>query len=123
MVRRVYVEKKADYAYTFDSIEALKGFACEFFTIANQGRKIEGVCLTDKDFPITIRNAGKSDSIELRFGTKKLNRFFIDRKISMKEELSWPVMADAQNRVIFVSGIGCDANHYCDDPGVFMIKC
>ena len=81
------------------------------------------VCLTDKDFPITIRNARKSDSIELRFGTKKLNRFFIDRKISMKEELSWPVMADAQNRVIFVSGIGCDVNHYCDDPGVFMIKC
>ena len=116
-------EKKADYAYTFDSIDALKGFACEFFTIANQGRKIEGVCLIEKDFPIAIRNARKSDSIELRFGTKKLNRFFIDRKISMKEELSWPVMVNTRNEVIFVSGLGCDINHYCDDPSVFMIKC
>ncbi|MBQ1482158.1 MAG: tRNA lysidine(34) synthetase TilS, partial [Erysipelotrichaceae bacterium] len=93
------------------------------FRIEEEGKKIEGVCLAEEDFPLCVRNARKDDVIRMRFGKKKLNRFFIDRKISYKEELSWPLMVNGNGEVIFVTGLGCDVNHYCDDPDVFMIKC
>ena len=115
--------KKDAYEYVFESIDQMRGFSCEYFAFREKGKKIEGICLSDNDFPIVVRNARKEDAILLRFGTKKLNRFFIDRKIPLQEELLWPVIVNARNEVIFVSDLGCDINHYCDDPSVFMIKC
>ncbi|MCR4634558.1 MAG: tRNA lysidine(34) synthetase TilS [Erysipelotrichaceae bacterium] len=115
--------KPAAYSYVFDSLQDMYGFSCERFSIGKAGNKIEGVCLKKEDFPLCIRNARKDDIIKMRFGKKKLNRFFIDRKISYKEELGWPLMVNKDGTVIFVAGLGCDVNHYCEDPDVFMIKC
>ena len=115
--------KPEAYSYVFASLKQMCGFSCKRFRIEEEGKKIEGVCLAEEDFPLCVRNARKDDVIRMRFGKKKLNRFFIDRKISYKEELSWPLMVNGNGEVIFVTGLGCDVNHYCDDPDVFMIKC
>ena len=87
-----------------------------------EGEKIESIFLQNSDFPITVRNAKENDAILLRFGTKKLNRFFIDRKIPMALRKMWPVVVNQKGEVIFVPAIGPDVNHYCEIPNVFMVK-
>lgn len=115
-----YVYKKEKgYSYQLDTIEYLDN---EYFRLSNKGEKIQQVTVFKQDLPITIRNYQKNDKIELRYGTKKVNRFFIDRKIRKKDRDRWPVMVNKENEVIFVSGIGCDVNHYTTKPNLFVIK-
>ena len=115
-----YVYKKEKgYSYQLDTIEYLDN---EYFRLSNKGEKIQQVTVFKQDLPITIRNYQKNDKIELRYGTKKVNRFFIDRKIRKKDRDRWPVMVNKENEVIFVSGIGCDVNHYTTEPNLFVIK-
>ena len=78
--------------------------------------------LSAEDFPITIRSPKEGDQIELRFGKKKLNRFFIDRKISHKERKSYPVVVNSVGNVVLVPKIGCDVKHYTVKPNCFVIK-
>ena len=114
--------KTEDYTYVFSCFEELKGFLCPYFSLKEEGETIEGVGLREDDFPLTIRNAQKGDVIALRYGNKKVNRFFIDRKILLKERLSWPVMENQKKDIIFVPGIGCDIYHYCEKQKIFMVK-
>ena len=93
-----------------------------WYTIAHRGKTIEGVTLHEDDFPITIRSPLPEDEIELRIGHKKINRFFIDRKIEHRERLTWPVVVNYAGDVIFVTGIGCDVRHYSVKPTMFVIK-
>ncbi len=111
-----------DIVYRFDSLDAMRSFSCEQFMFAEQGKKIEGVFLKEEDFPIRIRPYREGDSIALRYGQKKINRFFIDRKMTLKQRLNWPLMVNAKDEIIFVPSIGCDLNHYCEIPNIFMIK-
>ena len=67
-------------------------------------------------------NVRQGDQIQMRFGRKKLNRFFIDKKIPYMERLSWPLITNKEGTVIFVYGLGCEHNHYCEKESVFMIK-
>ena len=90
--------------------------------ISKKGATIEQVALAKEDFPITIRNAKEGDQIKLRFGTKKVARWFIDRKIPYKERQLWPVIENAQGKVIFVAGIGCDIEHFTNNSRIFVIK-
>ncbi|WP_294560647.1 tRNA lysidine(34) synthetase TilS [uncultured Traorella sp.] len=108
-----------EYAYTFDKIEE---FDCEYFKIRKNGSSVEAVTLSAEDFPITIRSPKEGDQIELRFGKKKLNRFFIDRKISHKERKSYPVVVNSVGNVVLVPKIGCDVKHYTVKPNCFVIK-
>lgn len=71
-----------------------------------------GLYVTNEDYPLVIRNAQPDDEIKLRFGTKKLNRFFIDRKIGHAQRRSWPVIENSQGIVICVAELGCDVDHY-----------
>ena len=120
---RIYrFAKGQDYVYSFACMEELEGFSCQHFCIKREGETIEGVSLYEDDFPVTVRNAQKGDFIALRYGNKKVNRFFIDRKILLRNRLFWPVMENRKKEVIFVSGIGCDINHYCEKQKIFMIK-
>ena len=93
-----------------------------FFHTAFTGRTIEGLSLTEDDYPITIRPYESEDSILLRFGTKKVSRFLIDRKIPRKERYYWPVVANRKGEVIFVCGVGCDVAHYTVNADLFVIK-
>ena len=93
-----------------------------YFTIAPVGGSCEALTLYKEDYPITIRNAQPNDEIRLRFGTKKLNRWFIDRKIPKKERKIWPVVVNAAGNVILVPKIGCDIAHCSNNPTLFVIK-
>ena len=107
------------YCYVLDKIELLK---TPYFSIAEQGGSTEAVTLYPDDFPITIRSPEPHDEIELRFGTKRLNRWFIDRKIPPVYRRSWPVVVNCRNEVILVPKIGCNVAHYSNNPTCFVIK-
>lgn len=108
-----------EYTYQFDKIEE---FECEYFKIKKEGSSVEAVTLYPSDFPITIRSPKEGDQIQLRYGKKKLNRFFIDRKISHKARKIYPVVVNSVGNVILVPKIGCDIEHYTVHPNCFVIK-
>lgn len=107
------------YSYTYDRITY---HSTPYFTLSDHGSTIEGVSLSADDFPITIRSPQNGDAIQLRFGKKKLHRFFIDRKIPMEERKMWPVMVNRRGNIIFISKIGCDISHFSNNPSVFVLK-
>lgn len=86
------------------------------------GKTIESLNLNESDFPIVIRNTKKEDKIELRYGTKAVRRFLIDRKVPVHNRASWLVVENSMKDIVFVVGIGCDIHHYSNIPSVFMIK-
>ena len=100
-----------------------RAFKTKIFSVSNIGKTIEGISVKDDEWPITIRNYQPGDSIQLRIGTKKVNRWFIDRKIPVYQRKVWPVVLNNKNKVIMVPGIGCDINHYTIKPNIFVIKC
>ena len=107
------------YAYTYDVCTPVE---TPYFKIAMHGSGVEALTLHETDYPITIRNVQKQDRIELRFGTKKVSRWFIDRKIPKKERRRWPVVENAQGKVILVPKIGCDIEHFSNNPTCFVLK-
>lgn len=107
------------FSYTYPSLEFIK---TPYFTLQQTGKVIEGVTLKKEDFPITIRSYQPKDQIQLRFGTKKINRWFIDRKIPLEDRKTWPIMVNSFGKIIFVSKIGCDIEHFSNNPNVFVIK-
>ncbi len=112
-------KKEEDYCFVLDKIEYFK---TKHFKISKKGSSVEAVCLKESDFPITIRNYKTGDSIKLRYGTKKINRFFIDRKISSKDRKMWPIMFNKDGSAILVPKIGCDIHHYAQNDILYMIK-
>ena len=108
-----------DYSYTMNSI---RYFRTDYFQIRDAGSKIEGVTVSKNDYPLTIRNFRQGDRIVMRFGTKAVNRFFIDRKIPLKERLCYPIVTNRLGEVIFVPGLGCDVHHFSESPTFFVIK-
>ena len=116
---RLEIYEEKDYAYTFNKLEL---FECEYFKMSEKGKATCAVTVREDDFPITIRNARQGDFIQLRYGRKALNRFFIDRKVSHKNRQFWPVVVNCMGNVILVSEIGCDVQHYTDKPNLFVLK-
>lgn len=117
---KLYIQEKKDPVHIVLDKLVYKEF--ESFKLCPSGKTIEGLFVDEKDFPLTIRNVQKGDKIELRWGTKKLSRFFIDRKISRIERKNWLVIENSQHLVIFVPGIGCDVQHFSVKPNLFMIQ-
>ena len=112
-------DNECNYSYVLNTVEYLQ---TEYFNIVENGQTIEGITLNNDDFPLIIRNYHTSDVIELRYGHKKVNRFFIDRKIKYRDRIKWPVVINSKNDVIFVPFIGCDVNHYSIKPSLFVVK-
>jgi len=108
------------YAYQYEILEE-----CEtpYFHISfTTGKSVEKVSLSSDDFPIIIRSSQPGDSIELRFGNKKVSRWFIDRKIPVFERKKWPVVLNRKGNIVLVPGIGCDVSHYNDKEGIYVVK-
>lgn len=113
------VQEETKYSYVLEAISYLK---TPYFAICDHGEVIQGITLKECDFPLTIRNVEKEDKIKLRFGTKNIHRWFIDRKIPINERKMWPVVENAQGNIIFVPKIGCDIEHFSNNPTLFVIK-
>lgn len=94
----------------------------EQFGLKSTGQVIEGVNVSNDELPLKIRTVKKGDQISLRYGSKKLARFFIDRKIPRIYRKKWLVVENNQEKVIFVPGIGCDVEHFSIKPNLFMVQ-
>lgn len=118
---RMFVGKleNVSYRYQYDSIQWEE---TPYFKITKKGKSVEALTLQPNDFPITIRNVQKGDVIQLRFGKKKIHRWFIDRKIPSWERKKWPVVENARGDVILVPQIGCDISHFSNNPNIFVVK-
>lgn len=116
-----FVTKKAQ-SYSYKIAENSDFIQCEYFTMSHQGEKSEGVTLTKEDYPLTIRNVQDGDTILMRFGTKKVHRFFIDRHIPLYKRKTYPVVVNASGTVILVPGLGPDKNHYSIKPDFYVLQ-
>lgn len=117
-----YIEVYAnieDYTYTFEKIEYA---SYTYFTLTDSGDDFHGVSVSEEDFPLTIRNFRPGDKILMRYGSKKINRFFIDKKIRYSQRRSWPIMLNKNNEIILVPGIGSNVNHYSNKHNIYMLK-
>ena len=111
-----------DYEYVFCSAKEAEEKDFGHFRISLSGDGTEALTLSAEDYPITIRNPKPGDEIRMRYGTKKIRRFFIDRKIPLKERLTWPVVTNRENEVILLPGLGCDRYHYSQNPDLYVLK-
>lgn len=114
-----FMNSNYSYCITLDSVKYIDH---QYFRLSSVGDSFHGVTLKDDDFPITIRNYQDGDAIEMRYGTKKVSRFFIDKKIPVNRRLTWPVMLNSKNEVILVPQIGCNKTHYSIKHNLFMIE-
>lgn len=115
-------EKKEKYHDVYEDVHALKEADKKYYFIKDGECGIYACTLKESDFPIVIRNYEEGDVIVMRFGEKKVNRFFIDRKIPLYRRGTWPVIENRDQQVIFVSGLGCDKFHYTVNPTCNVIE-
>lgn len=116
------IQEKKEYVDIYSSIEEMMNVTKANYRIEAGEMGTNALTLSEEDFPITIRNYRAGDEIKLRFGTKKVNRFLIDRKISKYKRDLWPVVLNRDNKVILVPGLGCDIGHYSIKPTVSVIQ-
>lgn len=125
---KVLIGQKTQYpTFLIGNEEELKSFQSldlgNFrYSFNNKGEMIEGITLSEKDFPLMLRPAYGSDRIALRFGRKSLRRFWIDRKIPHLLRKQWYVLVNREGTVIFVPQIGCDISHFSIKPTCFMLQ-
>lgn len=93
-------------------IESPEQLAAADLVQEGPGDPVQRLSLTEQDFPLTIRPARDGDAMEMRFGRKKVSRFFIDRQLPRLERMRWFVVENAAGEVIYVPGWGCDRNHF-----------
>lgn len=117
----LHIQRKSDisYSYKLEKGEWMQG---TYFKMAYEGPSTCAVTLSDEDYPIEIRNVHAHDAIQLRFGTKKLSRFFIDRHIPLSKRRVWPVLLNCKGEIVLVPEIGCDVKHFSNTPTLFMVK-
>lgn len=114
------IKKLNDYCYKLDEVKEY--IQCDYFKMVSIGQKSEGVTLSKEDYPITIRNVQDGDEILMRFGTKKVHRYFIDRHIPLYKRKRYPVVVNCKGTVILVPGLGPDINHYSIKPDFYVLQ-
>lgn len=92
-----------------------------YFELSTTGKRIQGFHVGDSDFPLTIRQSHPNDAIDQRFGTKKINRLYIDRKIPRAKRMMYPVIV-GQNGLFFASLAGCNPSHYMESQSFYMLE-
>ncbi len=106
--------------YRYDLDESISDVP--YFKIVDDADKKHSVTIYPEDMPVTIRSPKPGDKLVMRYGTKKVARWSIDRKIPKIERRHWPVLVDKNDVPIFVCGLGCDVAHYSIKPNFFMIE-
>ena len=92
-------KKENDFCYVLDKLEYIN---TPYFKLKNSGLKMEGIYVSEQDFPITIRNCKSDDKIKLKEGSKRINRLFIDKKVPMSERKMIPIIENKDKEIIFV---------------------
>lgn len=60
-------------------------------------------------FPLEVREWRPGDRMKFRYGTKKLKKLFVERRMGREERRRAPVLAEVGGRVLWVEGIGTAA--------------
>jgi tRNA(Ile)-lysidine synthase len=68
------------------------------------------ICRLSKDevkFPLRVRTRQNGDKMQVKgmLGSKKINDIFIDAKIPVSERMTWPVVVDSNNTVVWLPGL------------------
>ena len=111
------------YAYTFSSLQEVLNFKSgRYFRTAPPSPGINAVTVSVADFPLSIRSFSEGDRIQMRFGSKSVHRFFIDRHIPLYLRKTWPVVLNREGSVILVPGLGCDVFHFSISPDFNVLQ-
>ena len=111
------------YCFEVHDVQQLLGLGRQQCFLVEKGKPgVNAVTLKETDFPVTVRNFQDGDVIEMRFGTKPVHRFFIDRKIPLYQRAVWPVVVNQAGEVILVPGLGCSVDHYSFEPQVSVLQ-
>ena len=111
--------KNEDFCYKFDKLTYC---STSHFKLTDNGLKMEGIYVTEDDFPIIIRNYKSDDKVKLKEGTKKVSRLFIDKKVPLLERKMVPVIVNKNDEVIFVYKIYRKYGYKYVKNNLFMIK-
>ncbi len=95
-----------------NSLEELYNKTNSNFKLSKEGKLIERFSFDLDDFPLTFRSTLKEDQIKLRYGTKKINRFYIDRKYSYLEKGKMITILNKDHEVIFITNIGASVKFF-----------
>lgn len=112
--------------FYIDSIEQLERLCANHFRyccfeLCDRGKKIQGFAVSPEDFPLLIRQSKTGDRLLLRFGSKKISRLFIDRKIPKVQRPFHPVI-EGNKGVFFASLAGCDPFHFMETLRFYMLE-
>lgn len=113
---------KEKYCDIYCDIQSLLKVKNQYYIVQNGEPGIYACTLFEEDFPICVRSAKVKDFIQMRYGKKKVSRFFIDRHIPKYKRIYWPVIENKKGDVIFVSGLGCDIHHFTSNPTCNVIE-
>lgn len=85
-------------------------------------KAVQDLYVSKEDFPLTVRTNTGTEEIAVSFGTKKINRLFIDNKIPYRQRLTWPVIVNAADQVIAVPGLAVSKNHTGEEANMFIVN-
>ena len=121
---RFFLQKPlGTYSYVCaDLREVMRLGTKETFSIGPGSPGVNAVTVREDDWPLTIRSWQPGDEIRMRYGTKSVHRFFIDRHIPRYMRRSWPVVVNASGSVILVPGLGCDILHFSTSPDFNVLQ-
>ncbi|MGL5268633.1 MAG: tRNA lysidine(34) synthetase TilS [Spiroplasma sp.] len=111
-VYKYVVKKIADY--NFNELTILKK--------KPKDKEFQALYVKNEEFPLIIRTNTGKEEIPVSFGTKKINRLFIDNKIPYRQRLTWPVIVNAQKQVIAIPGLAINKNNINEKGNLFLVK-
>ena len=116
-------QKREPYADVYEDPESLRKAEREGCYRTEEGSpSVYALTLSPDDYPVTVRSFREGDKIAMRFGTKAVHRYFIDRKIPLYKRRFYPVVCSASGEVILVPGLGCDVRHFSSSPHINVIE-
>lgn len=129
-IRSKHICKEYNHIYIYNDVKpysfkinSLRDNCCNsYFRLSSKGSSKEGVSVCKSDFPLSIRSFKNGDTILMKYGSKKVNRFFIDNKVSSVDRKTWPIVLNAKGEIILVPGIGCNLSHYSNKFNLYVLK-
>lgn len=92
------LENSNDFSYILEKPSKLETpYFYLDFTRESENRNV-----TEKDYPLTIRNAKPSDKYLIKDYSKTMRRLFIDWKMPTYLRKRWPIILNREGRVIYV---------------------
>jgi tRNA(Ile)-lysidine synthase len=81
------------------------------------------VQLDNRDAPLAVRNRRPGDRFRVAGGgrRRKLQDFFVDRKVAREQRDRIPIVVDERDRIIWVAGYAIDEEFRVTDPAQSVI--